>query len=70
MTTSEPDASHPNWDDSYAGPPPPWDIGRPQPALVRLAEASSSQAHSASDGLTSAGAQPPGSRIRDQRLTG
>jgi len=28
-----------NWDDSYAGPPPPWDIGRPQPAFVRLAEA-------------------------------
>ncbi|MGC2485635.1 MAG: class I SAM-dependent methyltransferase [Acidimicrobiales bacterium] len=27
------------WDDSYAGPPPPWDIGRPQPAFVRLAEA-------------------------------
>jgi SAM-dependent methyltransferase len=33
------DASHPDWDDSYAGPPPPWDIGRPQPAFVRLAEA-------------------------------
>jgi cyclopropane fatty-acyl-phospholipid synthase-like methyltransferase len=29
----------PNWDDSYAGPPPPWDIGRPQRAFVRLAEA-------------------------------
>jgi SAM-dependent methyltransferase len=28
-----------DWDDSYAGPPPPWDIGRPQPAFVRLAEA-------------------------------
>lgn len=28
----------PDWDDSYAGPPPPWDIGRPQPTLVRLAE--------------------------------
>jgi SAM-dependent methyltransferase len=27
-----------DWDDSYAGPPPPWDIGRPQPAFVRLAE--------------------------------
>src|SRR5271154_531420 len=26
------------WDDSYAGPLPPWDIGRPQPAFVRLAE--------------------------------
>jgi SAM-dependent methyltransferase len=36
---TEADALHPNWDDSYAGPPPPWDIGRPQPALVRLAEA-------------------------------
>ena len=30
---------HPEWDDSYTGPPPPWDIGRPQPAFVRLAEA-------------------------------
>ena len=28
-----------DWDDAYAGPPPPWDIGRPQPAFVRLAEA-------------------------------
>ncbi|GAA2079559.1 class I SAM-dependent methyltransferase [Actinomadura alba] len=28
------------WDDSYTGEaPPPWDIGRPQPALVRLADA-------------------------------
>ena len=34
-----PEAPHPDWDDSYAGPPPPWDIGRPQPAFVRLAEA-------------------------------
>ena len=33
------DAPHPAWDDSYAGPPAPWDIGRPQPAFVRLAEA-------------------------------
>jgi SAM-dependent methyltransferase len=32
------DAPH-EWDESYAGPPPPWDIGRPQPAFVRLAEA-------------------------------
>jgi SAM-dependent methyltransferase len=32
------DAPH-DWDDSYAGSPPPWDIGRPQPAFVRLAEA-------------------------------
>ena len=32
------DAAH-DWDDSYAGPPPPWDIGRPQPAFARLAEA-------------------------------
>ncbi len=32
------DAGH-DWDASYAGPPPPWDIGRPQPAFVRLAEA-------------------------------
>jgi SAM-dependent methyltransferase len=27
-----------DWDDSYAGLPPPWGIGRPQPAFVRLAE--------------------------------
>jgi cyclopropane fatty-acyl-phospholipid synthase-like methyltransferase len=26
------------WDDAYTGAPPPWDIGRPQPALVRLAD--------------------------------
>jgi SAM-dependent methyltransferase len=32
-------APHPDWDDSYTGPPPPWDIGRPQPAFVRLAAA-------------------------------
>jgi SAM-dependent methyltransferase len=32
------DAAH-DWDGSYAGPSPPWDIGRPQPAFVRLAEA-------------------------------
>jgi SAM-dependent methyltransferase/predicted enzyme related to lactoylglutathione lyase len=32
------DAPH-DWDGSYVGPPPPWDIGRPQPAFVRLAEA-------------------------------
>jgi SAM-dependent methyltransferase len=35
---SSADAHH-NWDDSYAGARPPWDIGRPQPAFVRLAEA-------------------------------
>ena len=29
----------PSWDDAYAGStPPPWDLGRPQPAFVRLAE--------------------------------
>lgn len=28
-----------SWDDSYTGAtPPPWDIGRPQPAFVRLAD--------------------------------
>jgi SAM-dependent methyltransferase len=37
MTTA--DTPHPDWDDSYSGPPPPWDIGRPQPAFVRLANA-------------------------------
>ena len=31
--------AHSDWDDSYAGTPPPWDIGRPQEAFVRLAEA-------------------------------
>ena len=25
------------WDASYRDGPPPWDIGRPQPAIVRLA---------------------------------
>jgi SAM-dependent methyltransferase len=30
---------HPPWDASYAaGPPAPWDIGRPQPAVARLAD--------------------------------
>jgi SAM-dependent methyltransferase len=30
--------AHPEWDASYtAGSPAPWDIGRPQPAFVRLA---------------------------------
>jgi cyclopropane fatty-acyl-phospholipid synthase-like methyltransferase len=30
---------HPSWDLSYtADTPPPWDIGRPQPAFVRLAD--------------------------------
>lgn len=29
----------PSWDDSYTGSTPaPWDIGRPQPAILRLAE--------------------------------
>ena len=29
----------PSWDAAYAGStPPPWDLGRPQPAFVRLAE--------------------------------
>ena len=29
----------PSWDDAYAGDvPPPWDLGQPQPAFVRLAE--------------------------------
>ncbi len=31
--------TRPSWDDSYAGETPaPWDIGRPQPAFVRLAD--------------------------------
>ncbi|HTW09635.1 MAG TPA: class I SAM-dependent methyltransferase, partial [Acidimicrobiales bacterium] len=28
-----------DWDASYTGAPPPWDIGRPQAAFVRLADA-------------------------------
>jgi SAM-dependent methyltransferase len=32
-------AADPDWDSSYAGASPPWDIGRPQPAFVRLADA-------------------------------
>ncbi len=35
MTATDP--PH-DWDDSYSGPSPPWDIGRPQPAFVRLAD--------------------------------
>jgi cyclopropane fatty-acyl-phospholipid synthase-like methyltransferase len=31
-------ANHPSWNASYEGEPP-WDIGRPQPAFVKLAEA-------------------------------
>ncbi|HEY7146248.1 MAG TPA: class I SAM-dependent methyltransferase [Streptosporangiaceae bacterium] len=31
--------AHPEWDASYtAGTPAPWDIGRPQPVFVRLAD--------------------------------
>ncbi len=26
------------WDSAYAGAPPPWDIGRAQPAVIRLAD--------------------------------
>ncbi len=35
---TETTAPHPDWDESYVGPPPPWDIGCPQPAFERLAE--------------------------------
>ena len=35
-TTHEQRAGQP-WDASYRDEPPPWDIGRPQPAVVRLA---------------------------------
>jgi cyclopropane fatty-acyl-phospholipid synthase-like methyltransferase len=32
--------AHPDWDAGYAAStPPPWDIGRPQPAFLRLADA-------------------------------
>lgn len=27
-----------DWDDAYSGSAPPWDVGRPQPAIARLAE--------------------------------
>jgi SAM-dependent methyltransferase len=38
VSTSE---AHPSWDESYARDAgPPWDIGRPQPAFVRLADRS------------------------------
>lgn len=33
-----PDAAAHDWDAAYADEAPPWDIGRPQPALARLAE--------------------------------
>jgi SAM-dependent methyltransferase len=40
MTTPRSQRQHPPWNDSYtAESPAPWDIGRPQPAFVRLAEA-------------------------------
>lgn len=67
---SEPDAPHPDWDDSYARPRPPWDIGRPQPALVRLAEAGTLSGALCVGQPDFGGWQPSGSRIRDQRLTG
>jgi cyclopropane fatty-acyl-phospholipid synthase-like methyltransferase len=36
---SEPDSATTRWDQIYtASEPPPWDIGRPQPAFVRLAD--------------------------------
>ena len=42
MTRGRPPTSHERrsgepWDASYAGGPAPWDTGRPQPAIVRLA---------------------------------
>jgi len=36
---ARPRRGHPPFDASYQGGTPPWDIGRPQPAFVRLAEA-------------------------------
>jgi SAM-dependent methyltransferase len=40
MTTDESQQQHPPWNDSYtAESPAPWDIGRPQLAFVRLADA-------------------------------
>jgi cyclopropane fatty-acyl-phospholipid synthase-like methyltransferase len=37
--TAEPDSRHPDFDSSYQSGTPPWDIGRPQAAFVRLADA-------------------------------
>src|SRR5215468_6500882 len=37
-TSHERQAGRP-WDASYHDGPPPWDIGRPQPAVLRLASA-------------------------------
>ena len=34
------------WDASYSDGPAPWDIGRPQPAIVRLASKGNSPARS------------------------
>ena len=36
MTEARPDH---DWDDSYGGQAPPWDVGRPQAAFARLASA-------------------------------
>jgi len=38
MAAAMTDTTH-DWDNAYAGDAPPWDIGRPQPAFARLAEA-------------------------------
>jgi len=36
----------PDWDTVYvAGTPPPWDVGRPQPAFVRLADCGALRGH-------------------------
>jgi cyclopropane fatty-acyl-phospholipid synthase-like methyltransferase len=37
-------AQHPSWNSVYEGSPP-WDIGRPQPAFVTLADAGKFQGH-------------------------
>ena len=42
----------PSWDAAYAGSvPPPWDVGQPQPAFVRLAEQGLLAALSSADAL-------------------
>jgi SAM-dependent methyltransferase len=38
MPTSHERLAGQPWDASYRDRPPPWDIGRPQPAIVRLAD--------------------------------
>jgi len=38
MTERSPRSAASGWDSAYRGGPPPWDIGRPQAAFLRLAD--------------------------------